>query len=161
MSELVKDTTIVTGQPADIWSILEDAQALARVLPGADSIMADGPGRFHGVLASKIQFMTIRADVNAEITAVDPPRHIQLEIAGRPRGLAGSFRVSVPFDLVAVDNDTRTRIDYTVDLQVTGRLAVFGKPLMRDTMRRQIGELVENLDRELARRRLETEVPEA
>jgi carbon monoxide dehydrogenase subunit G len=161
MSELVKDSATVTGRPAEVWAILDDALALARVLPGAESIVADGPGRFHGVLASKIQFMTVRADVTAEFTAADPPRHVQLEMDGRPRGLAGNFRVSVPFDLIAVDGDERTRIDYSVDLRVTGRLATFGAPLMRATMRRQIAALVENVDRELARRRLEPSTAEA
>jgi len=74
-------------------------------------------------------------------------RQVRLEIEGRPRGLAGSFRASVPFDL-APDGDT-TRIAYAVEITVTGRLAVFGVPLLRDTLRRQVAQLVANLDREL------------
>ena len=51
------------------------------------------------MLASKLQFLTVRADVDAVFRDADPPRHLRLELAGRPRGLAGSFTVSVPFDL--------------------------------------------------------------
>jgi carbon monoxide dehydrogenase subunit G len=81
-------------------------------------------------------------------------------MAGRPRGLAGSFTVSVPFDLSGVvapsspagSSAAVTEVSYAVDLQVTGRLASFGAPLLRDTLRRQVAVLLANVDRELAER---------
>ena len=42
-----------------------------------------------------------------------------------------------------------TEVTYSIDLQVTGRLASFGAPLLRDTLRRQVAELIANVDREL------------
>lgn len=153
MSELVRDRVVVNGPPAAVWAILEDPAALGRVLPGAESIAATGPGRFHGILATRIQFLTVRAEVDASFHDADPPRHLRLRLDGRPRGLAGSFSVSIPFDLEPADGPagpgTATEVSYTVDLQVTGRLAVFGAPLLRETMCRQIGVLVANVDREL------------
>jgi carbon monoxide dehydrogenase subunit G len=55
----------------------------------------------------------------------------------------------VPFELEP-QADGATLITYRVDLAVTGRLAAFGRPLLRDTMRRQIAQLVANVERELA-----------
>jgi carbon monoxide dehydrogenase subunit G len=158
MSELVRDRAVIHGSPNAIWALIEDPLALARVLPGAESIVATGDGRFHGVLASKLQFLTVRADVDAVFRDADPPRHLRLEIAGRPRGLAGSFTVSVPFDLSPVADpgspggspSLLTEVSYAVDLQVTGRLASFGAPLLRDTLRRQVEVLLANVGRELA-----------
>ncbi len=155
MSSLVTDTAVVQGSPEAVWSIIEDPEALARVLPGAESIVGEGPGRFRGVLASRIQFLTVRADVVATFHDADPPHHLRLVLEGRPRGLAGSFTVSVPFDLApraGANGGATTVIRYAVDLRVTGRLATFGAPLLRDTMRRQIATLVANVDRELAAR---------
>ena len=99
LSELLRDRAVIRGSPSAVWALIEDPAALARVLPGAELIVATGEGRFHGVLASKVQFLTVRADVDAVFRDADPPRHLRLELAGRPRGLAGSFTVSVPFDL--------------------------------------------------------------
>jgi 2-furoyl-CoA dehydrogenase large subunit len=161
MSELVRDRVIVQGPPGAVWAIIEDPAALARVLPGAESVEATGPGGFRGVLAARIQFLTIRADVEATLSDADPPRHLRLQLRGRPRGLAGSFEVSIPFDLREVEAPAgptpagptnATEISYAVDLMVTGRLAAFGAPLLRDTLRRQVTALVQNLDRELAAR---------
>ena len=161
MSELLRDRAVIRGSPSAVWALIEDPVALARVLPGAESIVATGEGRFHGVLASKLQFLTIRADVDAVFRDADPPRHLRLEMAGRPRGLAGSFTVSVPFDLAEIAEPgspagsapAATEVSYVVDLQVTGRLASFGAPIMRDTLRRQVAVLLANVDRELAERR--------
>lgn len=153
MSEIVREQVIVHGPPEAIWAMIGDAAALARVLPGAEAVVAIGPGHFRGVLATKIQFLTVRADVDASFHDADPPRHLRLQLDGRPRGLAGSFSVSVPFDLERIEgppgSETATQIRYAVDLQVTGRLAAFGTPLMRETMRRQIAALIVNVDREL------------
>jgi carbon monoxide dehydrogenase subunit G len=144
------------GPPAAVWAILEDAEALARIIPGAESVTSSGPGRFEGVMATKVGFVTLRADVEAALLDADPPRHLRLDLRGRLRGLAGGFALSIPFDLEPIDGPrgpaSKTGVVYTMELRVTGRLATFGTPLIRDTMRRQINELVLNVDRELAER---------
>ena len=149
MTELTRDSVRVSAAPSAVWAVIEDPTALARVLPGAETLEPDGPGRWRGVLASKIGFMTVRADVVASLHDAEPPTHLRLEIEGRPRGLAGSFRASIPFDMTALDTGG-TEIAYVVDMTVTGRLAAFGAPLLRDTLRRQVAELVRNLERELS-----------
>ncbi len=148
MSELTRETVPVAAAREAIWALLDDPAGLARVLPGAESLVADGPDRWTGVLASKVGFLTIRADAVAQVVDVRRPEHMRLEIEGRPRGLAASFHASIPFDLA--ETATGTQVAYAVDLTVTGRLAAFGLPLLRDTLRKQVAQLVANLDRELA-----------
>lgn len=147
MSELVREKLLVPVSRSAIWSLLDDPVALSRVLPGAESLEPDGDRRWRGVLASKVGFLTVRADATAAILDVREPEHMRLEIDGRPRGLAGSFHASIPFDLE--DSDGATAISYAVDLNVSGRLAAFGAPILRDTLRRQVAQLVDNLGREL------------
>jgi len=155
VTEILRDRALLHGPPEAVWAILEDAAALARVLPGAESLEALGPRRFRGVLASRIQFLTVHADVEAALEDADPPRSVRLVIDGRPRGLAGRFSVSVPFELAPVthaEDAPATEVRYAVDLTVSGRLATFGVPLLRDTLRRQIAALIANVDRELGQR---------
>ncbi len=153
MTAFVEDRATIHGSPEAIWSIIEDPAALARVLPGAESVVATGPSTFRGVLATRIQFLTVRADIDASFHDADRPRHLRLQLDGRPRGLAGSFSASIPFDLAPIDGPVPvTEVRYAIDLTVTGRLATFGAPLLRDTLRRQVATLVANVDRELAAR---------
>lgn len=108
------------------------------------------PHVFRGVLASKLQFLTLRADVEARILDIERPDRLRLEIDGRPRGLVGAFRASIPIELRAADSDEPgTIVQYEVSLTTSGRLAAFGAPILRDTFRRQVAELVANLEREL------------
>lgn len=147
MSELVREAVVVAAPREAIWALFDDPDSLKRVLPGAESLVADGPGRWTGVLSSKVGFLTVRADAVARVEDVRRPDHMRLEIEGRPRGVAGSFQASIPFDLA--DDPAGTRISYAVGLAVTGRLAAFGLPLLRSTLRTQVAQLVANLDREL------------
>lgn len=151
MKELIRETAFVAnGSPDAIWAIIEDVDALARVLPGCEALAPDGDGRLRGVLAARIQFLTVRADVVASLHEAHPPRHLRVQLDGRPHALAGSFIASIAFDMEPVDGGTR--ISYRVDLAVTGRLAAFGLSLLRHALGDQIARLVGNLNLELAPR---------
>jgi carbon monoxide dehydrogenase subunit G len=130
-----------------IWPIFSDAEALARVLPGCEQLHSTGPNVYRGVLATRLQFLTIRADVTARLLDLEPPARLSLEIDGRPRGLAGGFRAVIPIGLE--EDDGGTAVSYRVELTTSGRLASFGAPLLRDTFRRQVATLVANLEAEL------------
>lgn len=147
MSVIADERVVVSGAIDRIWGVFDDPAALGRVLPGCESLEPTGPDAYRGVLATKLQFLTIRADVTARLLDRRPPGALRLELDGRLRGLAGGFRASIPIELAA-EGDT-TSIDYRVELTTSGRLASFGAPILRDSFRRQIATLVANLDREL------------
>jgi carbon monoxide dehydrogenase subunit G len=149
VSLVAEEEVVVAVDRARIWPVFADATMLGRVLPGCEQLESAGPDRYRGVLASKLQFLTIRADVTASLSELNPPDHLQLELDGRPRGLAGGFRAIIPIDLAA--DPGGTRIHYRLELTTSGRLASFGAPLMRDSFRRQVATLIANLERELRR----------
>lgn len=149
MSEPAVDRVEVAATPEAIWGILDDPAALGRILPGCESIVRQAPDRFAAVIASKVQFMTVRSDVVATLHDADPPRHLRLVLEGRPRGLGGSFRLEVPFDIAPL-GPGRSTVAYSVALQLSGSLAGFGGAVLTDTLRRQIGELVRNIERDVA-----------
>ena len=120
----------------------------ARSCRAARSLKRSGPGVFRGVLATKLQFLTLRADVSASLTDVEPPERLRLQLDGRPRGLAGGFRAMIPIELA--DAGPETAVHYQLDLTTSGRLATFGAPILRDTFRKQVATLVANLERVLA-----------
>jgi carbon monoxide dehydrogenase subunit G len=147
MSALADETVVVRVPRDRIWQAFGDADLLAQVLPGCETLSATGDGAFRGVLATKLQFLTLRADVTATLADREPPDRLRLELDGKPRGLAGGFRAVIPIDL-APDGDG-TRVHYTVDLATSGRLATFGAPILRDSFRKQVATLITNLERVL------------
>lgn len=149
MTRLLEDVIELRGPREYIWSVIDDPSALQRVLPGCEELVADGPGRYRAAMRTRLQFITLRVAGTAELQEVRRPDHLRLDIAGRPLGLVGGFTVSVPIDLSERRSGT-TRASYAVDLQLSGRLAAFGLPILRAAVTSQVRDLVANLERELA-----------
>ncbi len=152
MTEPISDRVVVDATPEEVWAILHDPAALDRVLPGAESVVPEGPDRVRAVLASKVGFFTIRADVVARYLDARPPHHLRLELDGQARGLSGDLHASIPFDLVALPGN-RSEIRYSVAIEMSGRLASVGGGVIRKELPQSVQELVRNVEREAARRR--------
>jgi len=147
MSRLAEETVVVRVPRARIWEAFADADLLGRILPGCEELIATGEGAFRGVLATRLQFLTLRADVTATLADRAFPDRLQLLLDGKPRGLAGGFRAVIPIELTEAGESSR--IHYSVDLTTSGRLATFGAPILRDSFRRQVVTLIANLERVL------------
>jgi 2-furoyl-CoA dehydrogenase large subunit len=141
----------IRGTAAEVWAFLWDADALGRVLPGCESTVAEGPGRYRLVLAMRTMLLTIRADAIAALLDADPPHGVRLTLDGTPRGLGGTFRVEIPIALTeeAGPGGALTRIEYDVDATVTGSLAAFGPEMLRDAIVREVQGLAADIEREI------------
>ena len=149
MKRLLEDEVVVAAPRERLWALLDDVGALKRILPGCEELEEEGEGRYRAVMSTKLPFMTLRVSGTALLDDLRPPDHVRLEISGRPLGLVGGFTVSVPIDVTTTD-DGGTRGSYAVDLQLTGRLASFGAPILRAQVKAQVREMIANLERELA-----------
>jgi len=93
------------------------------------------------VLTSRIAFMTIKFNVTIDILALDPPRAIEARIVGDALGLAGHVAATATVRL-AEAGEHRTRISYTTDIALTGKLGGLGQPVFQAAsaqMARQFG----------------------
>ena len=149
MKRLLEDDVVVAAPRERLWALLDDVGALKRILPGCEELEEEGERRYRAVMSTKLPFMTLRVSGTALLDDLRPPDHVRLEISGRPLGLVGGFTVSVPIDVTTTD-DGGTRGSYAVDLQLTGRLASFGAPILRAQVKAQVRAMIANLERELA-----------
>lgn len=142
----------IHGTAADVWAFLWDADALGRVLPGCESIRAEGSGRYRVVLAMRTTLLTVRADATAALLDADPPRAVRLTLDGTPRGIGGTFHVEVPISLAEETgpDGSGTLVEYDVDVRVTGSLAAFGPGMLRDAIVREVQGLAADIEGEIA-----------
>jgi len=153
MTPLLADRIVVRASRERLWELLRSPDQLARVLPGCEELREIAPDMFEGTFRTKVQFLTLRARSTVRLLDLEPPERLRLEVDGRPLGLAGAFVVSIPLELA--EDGGGTLVGYAMSLNVSGRLATFGAPLLRETARRQVQELVRNLERELGGERAE------
>lgn len=148
MTRLLEDVVELAAPRSRVWAVIDDPLALRRILPGCEELTAEAPGRYRATMRTRLQFVSLRLTGTAAILDVQRPDHLRLDITGRPVGLVGALAVSVPIDLLE-PRPGATRARYTVDLQLSGRLAAFGRPILRSAVSSQVRELVANLEREL------------
>lgn len=149
MTRLASETVQLSIPRDRIWPIFYDSTALATILPGCESLVEIEPGRYRGIAATRLQFLTLRAEITAGLVDVDPPERLTLALSGRPLALAGGFDATVAIEL-GVGSSGGTDVRYEVDMTTSGRLASFGTPILRDALRRQIATLITNLERYVA-----------
>jgi uncharacterized protein len=149
VTPLIRDRIQLPASRQRLWEILHSPGSLSRVLPGCQDLRSTGPDTYEGTFETRVQFLTLRAKTTTRLLDQEPPDRLRLTLDGRPLGLAGGFVVTVFLQMA--EESGGTLVEYEMDLEVVGRLATFGTPLLRDTARRQVQELLCNLERELAR----------
>lgn len=143
-------TTVRVGAPAAaIRSILGDAEALGRIIPGCASASSTGPGAFALVLSTRVGFLTVTADVDATLVEHDD-RRLTLTLDGRTRGFEGGFLAEIPFELVAEGDGTCVRYEVTVGTR--GTVALAGDAAVAAAIHELADEMVAGLEREAAGR---------
>jgi carbon monoxide dehydrogenase subunit G len=156
----------IGGTPAEVWAFLWDAEALARVLPGCESLRADGPGRYAAVLRYPTPFLTVRADTKAQLEDAVAPRSVVLVLDGTARGVGGTFHVRIPMTFddagvagasggteasgeAAAPGAARTRVGYAVEVRATGAIGSFGSGMLRDAIAGQVQGLAADIELEI------------
>jgi carbon monoxide dehydrogenase subunit G len=142
----------IRGTPEQVWAFLWDADALARVLPGCDSISAEGPGRYRAAIRVRVPLFTVRGDVVAELHDPVAPREVALTLDGTTRGLGGTIHVRLPIALepTASPDGALTLVRYDVEVVATGAIGAFGPSVLRDALVDEVAGLAVNIEREIA-----------
>ena len=147
MTDEFSGSVALSTSPEATWAVIQDPGALGRALPDCESIMPDGNGGLNVVVAIRQMLMTVRVDLHVTYHDLDRPHHLRLDLDGKPRGLGGALRLSVPIEMSATP--TGTQVDYRATLELEGMLASFRKQV-REGLQLQVDRLVRNVEREAA-----------
>jgi carbon monoxide dehydrogenase subunit G len=147
--------TVVNVERPFAFAFVQDAERLARCIPGCENLRELSPARYAAVLTSRVAFLTLRFNVIIDVLRIDPPNAIEAKITGDAIGLAGHVAAAARVQLV--DEGTgRTTIRYATEIGLTGKLGGLGEPVFRATSTRLAREFGENLKRALEATRAET-----
>jgi carbon monoxide dehydrogenase subunit G len=136
----------VAASPAAVWALVGDPRELPRWWPRMARVEGVGPRGFTAVLTSK-RGREVRADQRVLTSERDRRHGWALEVEG------------TPFQSVFAASETEVRLERAdgggtvVELQLRQRLrggARFGGLLVRRASRRQLGEALDALERELS-----------
>ena len=120
-----------------VWEALNDPAVLRACIPGCQSLEQDGPDRFAAVAEVRIGPIGARFKGAVELSEIDAPNGYLISGQGNG-GVAGTARGQARVRLA--DEGSGTRLTYTVEAEVGGRMAQLGGPIIAATAQQLAGK---------------------
>jgi uncharacterized protein len=143
----IEDSFRVDVPVDEAWKVLLDLERIAPCLPGAQLTEVEGD-EYRGTVKVKVGPITAQYKGVAKIEEADEAnRKVVLQAEGRDTRGQGNASATVTATLVAEGEATTVNID--TDLNITGKVAQFGRGVMADVSSKLLGQFAENLQRDV------------
>jgi carbon monoxide dehydrogenase subunit G len=143
----IEDSFRVDVPVEEAWKVLLDLERIAPCLPGAQLTEVEGD-EYRGTVKIKVGPITAQYKGVAKIESADEAnRRVVLQAEGRDTRGQGNASATVTATLVPEGGATTVNID--TDLNITGKVAQFGRGVMADVSSKLLGQFAENLQRDV------------
>lgn len=136
----------IAATPEQVFAVLLDPAALARVIPGCHALVADGPNRYRAEVTVGVGLVKARYEARIQLSDIEAPRRLRL--AGSGQSSLGTGAGDGLVTLEAVAGGTLLRYDYRA--QVGGKVAMVGSRMLEGAARIIVAQLFESLGRQAA-----------
>lgn len=127
------------------WALLVDVPKIATCLPGA-TVHGSSDGEFEGSVTIKVGPIKVAYQGAASFAEVDEAEHrFRLNARGKEASGRGSAAAVIGVELSPA-GPLKTLVRVTTDLEITGKVAQFGRSAMADVGERLIGQFASNLE---------------
>ncbi len=143
----LKDTFTVDVPPERLWEVLTDVEKIAPCVPGFVLEEVDEPD-YRGKM--KIKVGAIQMTYDATITFAerdDAAKRAVLKVKGKEQRGPGAVDATTTATLSG--DAAQTTAEMVTDVQVTGRIAQFGRGIISDVSSRLTEKFVANLEQQV------------
>jgi len=145
MAELITNEFTVNLPIDEAWPIICDVERIAPCLPGAELQEIEGT-TYRGVVKIKLGAITANFKGEAEFVERDDTAHrAKLAASGRDTGGRGNARADVTAEAESL-SPTSTKCTVTAELNITGKVAQFGRGIMGDVSKKLMDQFSSNLN---------------
>jgi carbon monoxide dehydrogenase subunit G len=141
------ENTVEVDAPLDrVWALVNDIPRVAPCMPGAALTGVLDDKTYEGTVAVKLGPLRMTYKGKVTVDEIDDAAHsARLTASGKDTKGAGTAKASVETRLEPA-SDTRTRINVTSDVQLTGKVASFGRGgAINDVATRLFGQFADCL----------------
>lgn len=125
------------------WAVLTDVERIAPCLPGAQLQEVEGD-EYRGIVKVKVGPITAQYKGAASFVEKDDVNHVaKLKADGRDTRGNGNANALITATLVPAGDGTKVSV--VTDLQITGKVAQFGRGVMADVSAKLLDQFVANL----------------
>jgi carbon monoxide dehydrogenase subunit G len=122
------------------WSVLTDVEGIAPCMPGAELREVEGD-EYRGVVKVKVGPITAQYQGKATITEKDESAH-RIVVKAEGRDTRGQGNASANVTATLSGEGEETTVNVVTDLNVTGKVAQFGRGVMADVSNKLLGQFV-------------------
>jgi carbon monoxide dehydrogenase subunit G len=145
--ELTNEFTVAA--PVDeAWPLLTDIERIAPCVPGF-KLTGSKDGEYTGTMKVKVGAVTTAYDCVIRFVEVDDAQH-RAVIAARGKETKGQGGVTANITSTLVGEGDTTRASVVTNLDVTGKVAQFGRGILADVSDRMVKQFVKQLEKKLS-----------
>ncbi len=149
---MIFEHTIDLAAPPDtVWAFVMDVRAVAKCMPGAQTVEPLGADRYAMTVKVKVGpiGLTLRSEV-AIVSVDEAARTAALQMEAADKRVGGAVKATMTMRLEPIDAGTRMNI--TTDATVMGRIGDFGQPVIRKKADQMLTEAGAAMQEALAQR---------
>jgi uncharacterized protein len=138
------DEIVVASQRGEVWKALVDFRRIAGCVPGCEEVEELEPlARYRAVMKQRVGPFRVEAPLDITVDEVRALESIRARAQGRDRLTGTSINATLRVTLVPLD--TGARLAFATELQITGRLATLGYPVIRKRAEESFAEFARRL----------------
>ena len=138
---------ILNAPQARVWAALNDPEILRQSIPGCESFQQQPDGSYKATVAAKVGPVQARFNGTVRLSELDPPNGYTISGEGSG-GAAGSAKGGAKVRLSPADGGTR--LAWTADAQISGKLAQIGSRLIESTANHMAGQFFDRFGQIIA-----------
>ncbi len=145
---LIEGKVTLNAPIKKIWDNILEPNTLAKIVPGAESLVLKGEKEYVGVIKQKLGPFSIK--VNGSVTWVEftPTNHLKGTIKGELLGGMGLIIGDLIIDLNEVKKD-EVEVSYKASFNITGKVSVVGDRIIRAKAKDMEKEMAKNFQEKL------------
>jgi carbon monoxide dehydrogenase subunit G len=143
-----KIDVVLPADAAKLWQLFFDVHRVASLIPGCENVEEkEAMTSYSAVMKQKIGPFKLEVPTQIVIEEREEPRRVRMRATGRDKMTATTLDMSMLVELEQAEGGTRLGVDAT--LQVAGRLATLGYPVVKKKSEELFTEFEKRLRAEL------------
>jgi len=139
----IKDSFVINAPQEKVWDLLFDIPRLSKCVPGIESVEVVDAKTYRGRLVVKVGPIRSEFTGTVTLTEIAAPHRIAGNVDGDDKASASMVKAGFSGTLTPVENGTEAA--FIVDVNLRGRLAQFGGPVITATAKKLTAEFARNL----------------
>lgn len=135
------------GSRQQIWAILNDPDELAKAIPGADRLVAEGEDKYRAEMSVGVGMIRGKFTGTVEVSDKVEPESYRMSVDGK--GGAGWLKGEGKIELEE-DGANATKVSVAGDASVGGLLARVGQRMVRNVANSLMKQFFQNVEKQAA-----------